>query len=212
MKIVQLESGEWLSRNGVDYSSGSGRLSIEDAIATLTQHWQMFPAQTNERERQRFESMLRRRLPEEDYSLFKQQLEMDWKLKRRADDEKWIVEMLQHKQPPSVEFAEHWEELHRIAIKPPTEEWPPYISVATLDLTFQYHELWCFLQRHRPRKSPLRLWEVCYGCADEGRPGKFDCKSLQITRMWAFSEETLRKSWDDIDAWGTEPIIWVKEV
>jgi hypothetical protein len=209
-KVMQFSDGRWLFRRDHGYSLGSDSIPYEDAIVMLVEHAFGLPDRTGELEK--FQYFLKRRMPKEDWDTVAKQIDTEFLHRERARHEKWIIEMLQLTEPPDSPpyWNADWEDLHRLAVEPFDPGWSDWSGIFKpfhLNYTFHYAELWHFVQRYRPPRCPLRLWEVCYDARFLQYREEGQAKVLQTSRVLAFSENTARGIYsDDFEVIGVKEI------
>ncbi|MBB5329450.1 hypothetical protein [Tunturiibacter gelidoferens] len=203
---MRFQDDRWLCSGDHGYSLGNHSVPYEDAIIMLVEHALGFPAGPGELEK--FKSLLERRMPNEDWEAVAKQINMESRQRERARDEKWIIEKLQLTESPGPYWNADWEELHRIAVAELDPDWSGIINIFFLNETFNYGELWHFVQRYRPAKCPLRQWEVCLDARvwQEREDGR--TPDVKTSRVLAFSQETARAIYEDYEC----EVIWVKEI
>ena len=193
--LVKLRDGRWLSRKFNRYYLAGRHVSTEHALGLLFQS-------CIERERQ--VRRLRMLLPPEDFRTLDRMLIQEGVDLGIARHERWIIEMLELTKPPDCDWVGHWECLHRACLHSVEDEY----LVRVIPLC--YGGLWSPLfgeaiRRHRPNKTPLRLWRIASVPSDalDDRSGE-----LQIEIIWAFSKERIELHL----AWSYRPLVWAREI
>jgi len=172
-KLAQLSNGNYLFHDGSSYLRDNDPMPVEEVIPILVDL------------AKRDSSLgysLKGQIPSDDYSLLKRCITSGRIAAQREEDEKWIENMLRLPVPPEGLVDPDWEQLHRIALSENVIKH----GIVGLWETFSDEELWHFVRRCKPAKSPLRLWRVTV-------ENEWPQRKTEI--MWAYNEQSIRAYW-----------------
>jgi len=193
--LLKLYDRWWLSRKLNRYYLAGRDVSTEHALGILFQSCIERDSQVRR---------LRKLLPPEDFRTLDRMLIQDSIDVGVARHERWIIEMLKLTKPPDCDWVGHWECLHRACLHN-VEDW--YL-VKVIPLCYGVHWSPLFgegIRRHRPNKTPLRLWSIASGPSDALDDISVD---LQIEIIWAFSKERIELHL----AWSYRQLVWAREI
>ncbi len=176
--LLELNDRRWLSRKFSRYYLDGRHVCTEDALLLL------FDSCI---ERDSEVRRLRKLLPPDDFRIIDSMLIQESVYVGVAQHERWIIEMLKLTKPPDCDWVGHWECLQRAWVHNVEDEY--LVKVIPLCQGVYWSPLFGeAIRRHRPNKTPLRLWRIAsmpWDALDE-RSGE-----LEIEIIWAFSKERI---------------------
>jgi hypothetical protein len=189
--LLKLHDRRWLSRKFNRYYLAGRHVSTENALGLLFESCIDRDSQVRR---------LRKLLPPADFRTLDRMLIQYWADFGIARHERWIIDMLKLTKPPDCDWVGHWECLHRACLHNVEDEY--LLTVIPLC----HGGLWSPLfgeaiRRHRPTKTPLRLWGIASVPSDGSG-------QLQIEIIWAFSKERIELH----IAWSYRQLVWAREI